>query len=138
MKQVEFDETIRQMRMDREQDTSRLKTMIADLDLQMAEHRKHLHRMHTEYEQMKVQKALLCKEKERIDREHGEKYRNFVLTNQGHVTRMLEDVSEWALVNELAARGYTLSGGVLFNPEQAEDWLLKLNQKLKPKNGTTD
>lgn len=138
MKQVEFDETIRQMRVDHQQEVSRLKKMIADLDVKMAEHCKALHKMHTDYEELKAQRALLHKEKERLDREHNEKYRNFVLTNQGHVTRMLEDVSEWALVNELTARGYTLSGGVLFNPEQAEDWLHKLNQKLKPKDDTAD
>ena len=138
MKQVDFDETLRQMRMDHQQDTSRLKKMIADLNLKIAEHCKALHKMHTDYEEMKVQRAILHKEMERIDREHNEKSRNFVQANQGHVSRQLEDVSELALVNERAARGYTLSGGVLFNPEQAEDWLLKLNQKLKPKDGTTD
>ena len=137
MKQVDFDETLRQMRMDHQQETSRLKKMIIDLDLQMAEHRKHLHKMHTEYEELKEQKAVLCKEKDRLDREHNEKYRNFVQTNQGHVSRQLEDVSEWALVNELAARGYTLQEGVLSHPENTEEWLLKLNAKLKPKDDTT-
>lgn len=138
MKQVDFDETLRQMRMDHYQATVRIKKMIADMDLELAEKCKALSKMQVEYQEMKTQKALLHKELNRIDTEHGAKYREFVRENQGHVSRQLEDVSEWALVNELASRGYYLRGGGIYHPDQAEEWLHNLNMKLTPKNESDD
>ena len=138
MKQVDFDETLRQMRMDHQQATINIKRMIADKDLELAEKCKALNKMHTEYQELKTQRALLCKELNRMDIEHGAKYREFVKANQGHVSRQLEDVSEWALVNELAYRGFCLNGGGIYHPDMAEEWLHKLNGKLKPKNNESD
>lgn len=113
--------------------------MVADLDLQKAEHLKLVHKMNQEYEELKAQRAMLYKEIERLDLKYNTKYREFLLENQGHVSRQLEDVSAWALVKELAARGYTLTGGCgLYHPDTSEDWLLNLNRKLKPKNNESD
>lgn len=117
MKQVDFDEKLRQMRVDHQQEVSRLKKMIADMDVELADHCKHLHRMHQEYEEKKQQRALLNKEKDRLDREYSQKCRDFLQAHQGHVSRQLEDVSDWAIVNELAARGYHLSGGGVFHTQ---------------------
>ena len=138
MKQVDFDETLRQMRMDHQQATTNIKRMIAAKDLELAEKCKALNKMSMEYQELKAQRALMHKELNRIDAEHAAKYREFVKANQGHVSRQLEDVSEWALVNELAARGYTLTdGGGIYHPEMAEEWLHKLTGKLKPKEDVT-
>ena len=134
MKQVEFDEALRMMRVDREAKTSQYKKMIADLDLIIAEHGKALHKMYQEYEELKTRRCLLHKEKQHIEMEFNEKYRDFIKNNEGHVSRNLCDVSEWALVNELAARGFTIVGGALSHPDHAEDWLQQLNQKLNPDN----
>ncbi len=139
MKQVDFDETLRQMRVEHRQRTQLLKKMVADLDLQKAEHLKLVHKMNQDYEELKAQRAMLNKEIERLDCKYNTKYREFLQEHQGHVSRQLEDVSDWALVKELAARGYTLNGGCgLYHPEQADEWLMKLNGKLKPKNSDSD
>ena len=138
MKQVDFDETLRQMRVEHRQRIWLLKKMVADLDLQKAQHLKLVHKMNQDYEELKAQRAMLNKEIERLDRKYNTKYREFLQEHQGHVSRQLEDVSDWALVKELAARGYYLSGVGISHPQQAEEWLLKLNQKLQPKNNESD
>lgn len=137
MKQVDFDETLRQMRMEHQQATINIKRMIADKDLELAEKCKALNKMGMEYQELKAQRALMHKELNRIDAEHAAKYREFVKANQGHVSRQLEDVSEWALVNELASRGFCLNGGGIYHPDKAEDWLMNLSRKLKPKADVT-
>lgn len=133
MKQVEFDETLRLMRVEREQETSRLKTMMAKLDCEISKKGEHIHNMQAEYEGLKLQKKMLAKEVTRIECEHIEKYQNFIRNNKGHATRNLCDVSDWALVNELAARGYTLEGGALSHKERDAEWLDDYNKKLQPK-----
>ena len=133
MKQVEFDETLRLMRVEREQKTSRLKTMMAELDVEISKKGEHIHNMQAEYEGLKLQKKMLAKEKNRIESEYSEKYQNFIRNNEGHVTRNLCDVSDWAIVNELAARGYTLEGGGLSHKDRAQEWLDDYNKKLQPK-----
>ena len=55
--------------------------------------------------------------------------------NEKDVTRNLEDVSEWALVNELAARGFTLDGGRLVSSDHDDEWLDHLNAKLFLRDG---
>lgn len=138
MKQVDFDETLRQMRMDLHKASAHVKKMIADMDLELAEMCKALNKMQAEYQEKKSQRALLRKELNRIEAEHGAKLREFVRINQGHVSRQLEDVSEWALVNELAHRGFYLSGGGICHPRMAEEWLLDLNKKLTRKDEGDD
>ena len=133
MKQVEFDETLRQMRVEREQKTSRLKTMMAELDVEISKKGEQLHKMFAEYEGLKLQKKMLAKEKTRIECEYNEKYQSFIRNNEGHVTRNLCDVSDWAVINELADRGYILEGGVLSHKNRDSEWLEKYNAKLQPK-----
>ena len=136
MKQVEFDETLRLMRVEREQKTSRLKIMMAELDVEISKKGEQLHKMQAEYEGLKLQKKMLAKEKTRIECEYNEKCQNFIKNNEGHVTRNLCDVSDWAVINELAARGYTLEGGVLSHKDRAQEWLDDYNKKLQPKEET--
>lgn len=139
MKQVDFDETLRQMRVEQRQRTQLLKKMVADLDLQKAEHLKLVHKMNQDYEELKAQRAMLNKEIERLNIKYNTKYREFLQEHQGDVSRQLEDVSDWALVKELAARGYILTGwGGLYHPDKSEDFLMNLNRKLKPKNNESD
>ena len=78
---------------------------------------------------------MLSREITKIELEYHEKSRDFYAANEKDVTRNLEDVSEWALVNELAARGFTLDGGRLVSSDHDDEWLDHLNAKLIPKNG---
>ena len=130
MKQAEFDEVLRQMREDREKRTAHLKKMASDLDVKIADHGKLVHKMLLEYDDLKAQRAMLNRERTKIEQECYEKMRDFRANNEKDVTRNLEDVSDWALVNELAARGFTLDGGRLANPNNDNEWLENLNRKL--------
>ena len=132
MKQAEFDEVLRQMREDREKRTAHLKKMVSDLDVKIADHGKMVHKMLLEYDDLKAQRAMLNRERTKIEQECFEKMRDFRQQNEKDVTRNLQDVSDWALVNELAARGYTLEDGRLLNPISDYEWLDHLNNKLKP------
>ena len=130
MKQYEFDEVLHQMREDREKKTAHLKKMASDLDVKIADHGKLVHKMLLEYDDLKAQRAMLNRERTKIEQECYEKMRDFRANNEKDVTRNLEDVSDWALVNELAARGFTLDGGRLANPNNDDEWLENLNRKL--------
>ena len=130
MKQAEFDEVLRQMREEREKRTAHLKKMASDLDVKIADHGKLVHKMLLEYDDLKAQRAMLNRERTKIEQECYEKMRDFRANNEKDVTRNLEDVSDWALVNELAARGFTLDGGRLANPNNDDEWLENLNRKL--------
>lgn len=130
MKQAEFDEVLRQMREDREKRTAHLKKMASELDVKIADHGKLVHKMLLEYDDLKAQRAILNRERNKIEEECYQKMRDFRANNEKDVTRNLEDVSDWALVNELAARGFTLDGGRLANPNNDDEWLENLNRKL--------
>lgn len=135
MKQYEFDEVLHQMREDREKKTAHLKKMASDWDVDIAAHGKLVHKMLQEYKDLKAQRAMLSREITKIVQEYYEKMRDFRQANEKDVTRNLEDVSEWALVNELAARGFTLDGGRLVSSDHDDEWLDHLNAKLILKNG---
>ena len=118
------------MREEREKRTAHLKKMASDLDVKIADHGKLVHKMLLEYDDLKAQRAMLNRERTKIEQECYEKMRDFRANNEKDVTRNLEDVSDWALVNELAARGFTLDGGRLANPNNDDEWLENLNRKL--------
>ena len=118
------------MREDREKRTAHLKKMASDLDVKIADHGKLVHKMLLEYDDLNAQRAMLNRERTKIEQECYEKMRDFRANNEKDVTRNLEDVSDWALVNELAARGFTLDGGRLANPNNDDEWLENLNRKL--------
>ena len=118
------------MREDREKRTAHLKKMASDLDVKIADHGKLVHKMLLEYDDLKAQRAMLNRERTKIEQECYERMRDFRANNEKDVTRNLEDVSDWALVNELAARGFTLDGGRLANPNNDDEWLENLNRKL--------
>lgn len=134
MKQVEFDETLRQMRVERDAKIAPLKRMIAELEVEINKKGEQLHRMNQEYAALRLQKSLLNKDKTRIEIEHNERYMNFIKNNEGHVSRNLEDVSDFAIINELSARGFTLVGGVLSNSERTEETLNTMNGMMQPKD----
>ena len=118
------------MREEREKRTAHLKKKARDLDVKIADHGKLVHKMLLEYDDLKAQRAMLNRERTKIEQECYEKMRDFRANNEKDVTRNLEDVSDWALVNELAARGFTLDGGRLANPNNDDEWLENLNRKL--------
>ena len=118
------------MREDREKRTAHLKKMASELDVKIADHGKLVHKMLLEYDDLKAQRAILNRERNKIEEECYQKMRDFRANNEKDVTRNLEDVSDWALVNELAARGFTLDGGRLANPNNDDEWLENLNRKL--------
>ena len=118
------------MREDREKRTAHLKKMASELDVKIADHGKLVHKMLLEYDDLKAQRAILNRERNKIEEECYQKMRDFRANNEKDVTRNLEDVSDWALVNELAARGFTLDGGRLANPNNNDEWLENLNRKL--------
>ena len=134
MKQVEFDETLRLMRVERDAKIAPLKRMIAELEVEINKKGEQLHRMNQEYAALRLQKSLLNKDKTRIEIEHNERYMNFIKNNEGHVSRNLEDVSDFAIINELSARGFTLVGGVLSNSERTEETLNTMNGMMQPKD----
>ena len=132
MKQAEFDEALFQMRLERDKRTAGLKKMIADLDVKIAQQGQLLHQVSQDYEKLRQERAVMNREKTRIEQEWFDRIKSFVGENQKDVTRQLEDMSEWALIKELRARGFSLSeGSTLTHPDKPEDFMQHLNAKLK-------
>ena len=138
MKQFEYDETLCQMRTEERKKTAPLRLMIAEMDVKISEQGKALYKMHAEYEELRTQRALIAQEVERIGKRYGDKIREFITQNSKDITRQLEDVSEWALIKELRARGFSLAeGSTLTHPDKPEDFMEHLNSKLTDKSNET-
>lgn len=138
MKQFEYDETLCQMRTEERKKTAPLRLMIAEMDVKISEQGKALHKMYAEYEELRTQRALIAQEVERIGKRYGDKIREFITQNSKDITRQLEDVSEWALIKELRARGFALAeGSTLTHPDKPADFMTHLNAKLTDKTDET-
>lgn len=134
MKQAEFDEALFQMRQERDKATAGLKKMIADLDVKIAQQGQLLHQVSLDYENLRGQRAVMNRERNRIEQEFWDKQHQFCCEHQKDVSRQLEDISEWALVKELRARGFSLAeGSTLTHPDKPEDFMQHLNGKLTEK-----
>lgn len=85
-------------------------------------------------EKLNQQRLVLGSRRIELEREHGERIRNFFKENFTE-SRELENVSEWALVKELRKRGYK---GSLENNGKGDDFLKTLNLNLNGASGVTD
>lgn len=77
-------------------------------------------------EKLNQQMAYLGTKRIEVEKSWREKIKKFYEENHTQ-TRKLEEVSDWALVNELLKRGYT---GELHSKSKPESYLTEINQKL--------
>jgi hypothetical protein len=123
---------------------SKLRDMRAQRDNELAPIRKRIETINEEYAQLKVQKADIIERQARLNQErkmygryyneiaetHNKAIRQFAKDNED-CTRALADVSDWALFNELRARGYR---GNVQNTERDDEFMESINNKILDKD----
>ena len=123
---------------------SKLRDMRAQRDNELAPIRKRIETINEEYAQLKVQKADIIERQARLNQErkmygryyneiaetHNKAIRQFAKDNED-CTRALADVSDWALFNELRARGYR---GKVQNTARDDEFMETINNKILDKD----
>lgn len=123
MNQKEFEQGIKEIR-------SKYQPIIKGLELQQKELRHELsglHKQQNDLEQKLQRVGIMRIEMESKQRDGVEKFRKENFT----VKRNLEDMSDWALVNEMKKRGYY---GDLHNEQRDADWLAGIAAKFASHN----
>jgi hypothetical protein len=123
---------------------SKLRDMRAQRDNELAPIRKRIETINEEYAQLRVQEADIIERKARLNQErkmygryynelnqtHNTAIRQFAKDNED-CTRALADVSDWALFNELRARGYH---GKVWNTARDDEFMETINNKILDKD----
>ena len=123
---------------------SKLRDMRAQRDNELAPIRKRIETINEEYAQLKVQKVDIIERQARLNQErkmygryyneiaetHNKAIRQFAKDNED-CTRALADVSDWALFNELRARGYH---GKVWNTARDDEFMETINNKIIDKD----
>lgn len=134
MTQIEFEQQLREMRQQKGREVKNIEKMqvevkeeIARLQGQYDELRNRLHRLQQErsmYGQRRIQ----------IEKEWGDRIAQFQKENFT-TSRALNNVSDWAIINELKARGFH---GQFSNETMDIQHVIELNEKLNSTDGKTD
>ena len=120
MTQVEFENEMRNLRVQKGIELN----VIAKMQGEVKE-------LNAEREKLNQQRLMLGQTRLTKEQEWGKRIKDFY-DQHYTTTRELENVSEWAIVNELRHRGFN---GTLINPVKDEEFMSNLNAKL---NGSLD
>lgn len=90
-----------------------------------------IHELKERKAKLNQQRIALSDRRFALEQEWGKRIKDFY-DQHYTTTRELENVSEWAIANELRHRGFS---GTLINPEKEQEFMSNLNAKL---NGATD
>ena len=126
MTQVEFENQMRELRVQKGVELTVIAKMQGEVKEQIAAIDRKVKELKAEREKLNQQRIMLSQNRFAKEQEWGKRIKDFF--DQNYTTsRELENVSEWALANELRHRGYT---GQLINPEKDEEFMMNLNGKL--------
>lgn len=134
MTQIEFENQLREMRCQKGASVSAIAKMqsevkeeIAGLQRQFDDIKNRLHRLQQE-------RSMLGLKRISIEKEWADAIKKFTDDNYT-TTRALENVSDWALINEFRSRGFH---GRFYNEEKGQEYLDQLNEKLNGKDGKSE
>ena len=134
MTQVEFENQLRELRCQKGAAVSAVALMQSEVKEEISAIDRQIQDLRARREKLNQQRLAYGSRRIELEREHGERIRNFFKENFTE-SRELENVSEWALVKELRKRDYT---GSLENNEKGDDFLKTLNLNLNGTSGETD
>ena len=131
MTQVEFENQMRELRVQKGVELTVIAKMQGEVKEEIAAIDRKVKELRAEREKLNQQRIMLSQNRFSTEQEWGKRIKDFY--DQHYTpTRELENVSEWAIANELRHRGYT---GTLINADKEQEFLETLNKKL---NGTSD
>ena len=131
MTQVEFENQMRELRVQKGVELTVIAKMQGEVKEEIAAIDRKVKELRAEREKLNQQRIMLSQNRFSKEQEWGKRIKDFY-DQHYTTTRELENVSEWAIANELRHRGYT---GTLNNADKEQEFLETLNKKL---NGTSD
>ena len=133
MKQVEFDERIREMRKEMQKERKGLKPMIEELNIRINELGAQSHRLVVEQKMLRVQRAALTKRMNDIEEKWSKRMSEFRKDNPyGELESKLEDVSDFCIINELVRRGFH---GTIDNEGKTADFMETVKKRFAENGG---
>ena len=131
MTQIEFENQMRELRTQKGAALTAIARLQGDVKEQIAAIDRKVKELKAEREKLNQQRIALSDRRFALEQEWGKRIKEFQDANYT-TTRELENVSEWAIANELRHRGFS---GTLINPDKEQEFMSNLNAKL---NGATD
>lgn len=126
MKQIEFEEKLRELK---RQKAEAIRPIV-DMQLEVKKELSLLHQqfgaLHKQTSRLNAERTSLATMRAETEKKWNEKITAFHDENYT-CERQLSDVSDWAIVNELLARGFT---GAIINDDKDEQYMADLNRKL--------
>lgn len=126
MTQIEFENQMRELRTQKGAELTAIAKMQGEVKEEIAAIDRQIHELKERKAKFNQQRIALSDRRFALEQEWGKRIKDFFDRNYT-TSRELENVSEWALANELRHRGYT---GQLINPEKDEEFMMKINGKL--------
>ena len=134
MTQIEFENQMRELRVQKGAALTAIARLQGDVKEQIAAIDRKVKELKAEREKLNQQRIALSDRRFALEQEWGKRIKDFQDANYT-TTRELENVSEWAIANELRKRGYS---GRLVNLDKDPDFMEHLNQKLNGKDNEAD
>ena len=134
MTQIEFENQMRELRVQKGAALTAIARLQGDVKEQIAAIDRKVKELKAEREKLNQQRIALSDRRFALEQEWGKRIKDFQDANYT-TTRELENVSEWAIANELRKRGYS---GTLVNSDKEPDFIVHLNEKLNGKADETE
>ena len=131
MTQIEFENQMRELRTQKGAALTAIARLQGEVKDDMEAIDRQIHELKERKAKLNQQRIALSDRRFALEQEWGKRIKDFQDANFT-TTRELENVSEWAIANELRHRGFS---GTLINPDKEQEFMSNLNAKL---NGATD
>lgn len=132
MKQVEFEDQLRELRNQKGAELNAIAKMQGEVKEQISAIERKIRDLRAEMEKLNQQRLIISNHRTEKEREWGEKIRKFMNDNFQR-TRELENISEWTIIKELRKRGYK---GKLEHDDKTAEFLQTLNLNLNRDDAT--
>ena len=126
MTQIEFENQMRALRTQKGAELNAIVKMQGEVKEEISAIDRQVKELRAKREKLNQQRIIISNHRFDLEREWGGIIKKFYDDNYT-TSRELQNVSDWALANELRHRGYT---GQLINPEKDEEFMMNLNGKL--------
>ena len=131
MTQIEFENQMRELRTQKGAELTAIAKMQGEVKEEIAAIDRQVKELRAKREKLNQQRIMIANRRFDMEQEWGKRIKDFY-DQHYTTTRELENVSEWAIANELRHRGFS---GTLINPDKEQEFMSNLNAKL---NGATD
>ena len=134
MTQIEFENQMRELRTQKGAALTAIARLQGEVKDDMEAIDRQIHQLKESKAKLNQQRIALSDRRFALEQEWGKRIKEFQDANYT-TTRELENVSEWAIANELRKRGYS---GTLVNSDKEPDFIVHLNEKLNGKADEAD